>query len=315
MKFSFMISLPIRIDIYLSQETGVTRSKIKTLITDGKVMIYQNNQEKIITKPNYLLDGSGYLQISKFEDKNIKLQPWHNSGLLKILYQNDDYLIINKPSNLIVHPGAGNNHKTLLNILLAETPELAQKDTLRPGIVHRLDRQTSGLMVIAKNDKFYYYITEQFAKRLVNKRYLALVVGNFEHKEGQIKYPIGRDKINRLKMIVSDNINNSKEAITRFKVVESFNGFDLVEFKILTGRTHQIRVHSSYIGHPIFGDGLYYKNLATIDKINGQYLHAFELEFVDLNGELQTYNSPLPSYFEKKLEQLRAEKELTNKDE
>jgi 23S rRNA pseudouridine1911/1915/1917 synthase len=202
----------------------------------------------------------------------------------------------------MVHPAPGNQDKTLVNILKAMEKDLSMLDEERPGIVHRLDKDTSGLMIIAKNNSFHRYIQRLFEDRQVEKTYLGLVEGNLTNNKGMIDAPIGRDENRRAKMAVTSK--NSKEAITIFNVRERYTSNDLVEFKLLTGRTHQIRVHAQFIGNPIYNDPTYG---TTLDKDNekfGQYLHAYKLSFKERDGEEVSFEAPLPKVYQNKLDSL-----------
>jgi 23S rRNA pseudouridine1911/1915/1917 synthase len=223
----------------------------------------------------------------------------------EVIFENDDYLIINKPSGLVVHPGIGNTEHTLVNILIAQDMKLSSIDTNRPGIVHRLDKNTSGVMVIAKNDQFHSYISDRFANNGVNKKYHLLSDGKYKTARGIIEVPIGRDPHNR--KLMKAQIDNSKEAKSIFRVIDSFKDNEYVEFKIVTGRTHQIRVHSKFIGAPVLNDPEYGKN--TKDPEFGQYLHAAELSFETKDGEEVKYIATPPKQFSDKLNELRLIKE------
>lgn len=299
MKIIYNLEEPIRIDQFLVRElVDFTRSKIKKMIQNGKILL----NGIIVLKSGEIINGKGEIEIN-VNDIEITLKPWKNSNLLEKIEETDDYLIINKPSGLSVHPGAGNTDKTLVNILLEEVKTLSSADS-RPGIIHRLDKNTSGVMVIAKNDKFHAHLSKQFEERHVEKVYVAITVGNNINQKGMIDAPIGRNTKNRKLMEVTSK--NSKEALTIFKVIERFNNYDLVEFRILTGRTHQIRVHSSYINYPILGDPEYGKQIDN----NGQYLHSKFISFLDLNGNEVNYEAPIPNYFQEKINEIKTKKEI-----
>jgi len=187
--------------------------------------------------------------------------------------------------------------------------ELSEVDETRPGIVHRIDKNTSGLLIVSKNNEFHTFIQKQFENRTVDKEYVALVNGNLDHSNGMIDAPIGRDENNRLLMTVT--AKNSKKALTTFSVRERFEAADLVDFKILTGRTHQIRVHAKYIGNPIINDPEY---STTLDEYKGfgQFLHSQKITFNNMEGEEVTYEAPLPKEFENLLEKLRKDKHVKN---
>jgi 23S rRNA pseudouridine1911/1915/1917 synthase len=212
--------------------------------------------------------------------------------------ETEDYIVINKPSSLSVHPGTGNTTKTLANILIAERETLSGDDS-RPGIVHRLDKNTSGVMIISKNDKFHLNITKQFENRQIEKTYIGLVKGKMPSLQGMIDAPVARDKVHRTLMTVSSQ--GGREALTIFKVIERFEDYDLVEFKILTGRTHQIRVHAKYVKAPIYNDPEYGVEMED----NGQFLHSKSIRFNDLEGNEQYFETELPVYYKEKLERLR----------
>ncbi len=250
-----------------------------------------------VKKPGEIIKGFGTIEITS-TDIDVELISWTNSGLLDIVKETEDYLIINKPSGLSVHPGAGNANKTLVNVLIAEVKNLSI-DNLRPGIVHRLDKNTSGLMIIAKNNKFHGEILKQFKDRHVEKLYVGITVGNNKNTKGMIDAPIGRNVNNRKTMEITTT--NSKEALTIFNVVERFKGFDLTEFRILTGRTHQIRIHSKYVGHPLLGDPTYGN---PIDK-HGQYLHSKSIVFTDLSGNKVSVEIDIPDYFKQKIKEIK----------
>ncbi len=285
-----------RIDQVISNNFEITRSKVKKLIDQGKVFC---NGEKVL-KSGSRISGINDLEVL-LEEQHNDLIPWNDFSWIDIIEETPDYLIINKHSGLTVHPGNGNPDKTLVNILLALNIPLSQMDTNRPGIVHRLDKDTSGLMIIAKTNEFHYYIQEQFANREIVKKYTGLVVGNLENKQGMIDAPIGRDLHNRKKMTVTTK--NSKNAITYFNVKRRFRDFDLVEFKIATGRTHQIRVHMQYIDHPIYNDQIYGIKVNEEKEILdfGQFLHAKYISFLDLDGEKKEFEAVLPRTFNKKI--------------
>ena len=288
-----------RLDTFLSDYVeDISRSKIQELIKTGYVQV--NGEFK---KQKYILNNGDIitLEIVKEEKQNIK--EWDKKELIDIISETDDYLIINKPSGLMVHPGSGNHDKTLVNILESMKSELSNIDDSRPGIVHRLDKDTSGVMIIAKNDKFHEYIQQQFENRQVEKIYLGLVEGTLDNSAGMIDAPIGRDEKVRTMMTVTST--GSKEAITIFKVVERFLNNDLVEFKLLTGRTHQIRVHAKYIGNPIYNDPVYGTTLDKENESFGQYLHAQKISFTDLNGKEVSFEAELPKVFKNKLEKAK----------
>ena len=222
---------------------------------------------------------------------------------LDIVYEDHDVIVVNKPSGMIVHPSAGIYSGTLVNALLYHCDDLSSINGVnRPGIVHRIDKETSGLLMVAKNDKAHRSLSAQLEEHSVIRRYVALVHGVIPHNKGRIVAPIGRDSDDRQKMAVTDK--NAKEAITNFTVLERFDDMTLIECRLETGRTHQIRVHMQYIGYPVYGDPKYGRR--SDDTSHGQYLHAKILGFKHpITGEQMLFEAKLPDYFEEKIEELR----------
>ncbi|SFD78939.1 23S rRNA pseudouridine1911/1915/1917 synthase [Sharpea azabuensis] len=222
---------------------------------------------------------------------------------LDIVYEDHDVIVVNKPSGMIVHPSAGIYSGTLVNALLYHCDDLSSINGVnRPGIVHRIDKETSGLLMVAKNDKAHRSLSAQLEEHSVIRRYVALVHGVIPHNKGRIVAPIGRDPDDRQKMAVTDK--NAKEAITNFTVLERFDDMTLIECRLETGRTHQIRVHMQYIGYPVYGDPKYGRR--SDDTSHGQYLHAKILGFKHpITGEQMLFEAKLPDYFEEKIEELR----------
>ena len=273
-----------RLDEYVARKVvRLSRTQARKLIVDGLIVV-----EDVTVKPSFRVTFgqvikvlSGFSEFSALEPEDIPIE---------ILYEDDDILVVDKPAGLSVHPGAGHTGGTLVNALIYLRPALKGiGSSERPGIVHRLDLDTSGVMVIAKNLASHAHISEQFAQRSVNKIYLALVKGRLTQTEAIIDAPIGRDPSNRQKMNVVDG---GKSAKTRYKVLRSIGDHQLLEVKLLTGRTHQIRVHLASIGHSIIGDSLYGKKSKTIDR---QFLHSHLLELVHPSTESSmAFKSPLP---------------------
>ena len=273
-----------RLDEYVARKVvRLSRTQARKLIVDGRIVV-----EDLTVKPSFRVTFgqvikvlSGFSEFSALEPEDIPIE---------ILYEDDDILVVDKPAGLSVHPGAGHPGGTLVNALIYLRPALKGiGSSERPGIVHRLDLDTSGVMVIAKNLASHAHISEQFAQRSVNKIYLALVKGRLTQTEAIIDAPIGRDPSNRQKMNVVDG---GKSAKTRYKVLKSIGDHQLLEVKLLTGRTHQIRVHLASIGHSIIGDSLYGKKSKTIDR---QFLHSHLLELVHPSTERSmAFKSPLP---------------------
>ena len=258
----------VRLDVYLTKNTELSRTKIQKLIKEGNVLV--NN---VVCSANYKVKENDIIEIENICDENIDTLPEKMD--LDIVYEDDYLLIINKKSGVVVHPAVGNYNHTLVNGLLYHFNTLSKKNTIRPGIVHRLDKDTSGLMVVAKDDKTHELLADMIKHKKVERKYVALVWGVIKHEKGTINAPIGRDFSNRQKYTVTDV--NSKESVTHFKVLKRFKDATLVECILETGRTHQIRVHMDYIGHPVVNDPTYGKKKIINDY--GQMLHAEYLGF------------------------------------
>ncbi len=286
-----------RIDKYLSQELDLSRNSAQILIKNNNVLV--NGKE---IKANYNLKNGDKIEISIPDPVNTDIIP--ENIPLDIYYEDSDVIVINKPSGMVVHPAVGNTTGTLVNALMYHCHDLsAINGVIRAGIVHRIDKDTSGLLVACKNDFAHQSLSEQFFNKTVKRKYYAICYGEINHNLGVINAPIGRDLQNRQSMAVVDN---GKKAITHFKVLERFKGFTLIELVLETGRTHQIRVHMKYIGHPLLGDPLYGPKNVVGD--HGQYLHAKILGFDHpRTSEFLEFDSPLPDYFEEKLKELRNE--------
>lgn len=255
-------------------------------------------------KPNYKVQHGDNIVIVPPEPENLDLVAEKID--LDIVYEDNDVIVVNKPQGMVVHPSVGHTSGTLVNALLYHAESLSSiNDVIRPGIVHRIDKDTSGLLMVAKNDEAHLFLSNELKNRKSLRQYIALVHGNIPHDKGEINAPIGRSKTNRQKMAV---IEEGKEAITHFKVLERFDNFTLVECQLETGRTHQIRVHMDYIGYPIAGDPVYgpKKTLPS----NGQFLHAKTLGFCHpQSGKEMTFEAPLPKIFEDTLIELRTQKD------
>ena len=285
----------IRIDSYLSEKLELSRSKVQKLIKEDKVKV----NGKIVNN-SYLVKIDDEIIVDDNLDYSINVEA--EDIPLDIVYEDDDLLIINKESGMVVHPAPGHYTGTLVNALLYKYKNLAG-DKFRPGIVHRLDKDTSGLMIVAKNEEMLEKISLMISKKEVERKYLAIVDGLIKHDTGEIDAPIGRDRNNRQKMAVTDV--NSKEAITHFKVLERFNNNTYIECILDTGRTHQIRVHLAYIGYPVSNDPLYGKGKCTEF---GQMLHSYSIKFNHpRTGKEIKYEVEPPKEFKDKLELLRSE--------
>ena len=286
----------VRLDKYLSKELDISRNRVQNLIKDNKVLV--NGKE---TSSNYLLHLNDDISVELVEDKNQELEG--ENIPLDIVYEDEYLAIINKPSGMVVHPAAGNYSHTLVNALLYKYDIEDVGDSNRPGIVHRIDKDTSGLMVIAKDAKTQELLGEMIKKHDIERIYLALGDGIIMHDTGDIDAPIGRSLDDRKKMTVTSV--NSKEAFTHFKVLERFKNDNktLIECKLETGRTHQIRVHMEYIGYPIYNDPLYGKSKNTTEF--GQFLHSKSIRFIHpITKKELYYEVEPPKEFQDYLEKL-----------
>ncbi len=285
----------VRLDKYLKQyNDDLSRSYITNLIDNNKILV--NNE---VTKPSYIVCANDTIDCLETEVKELDVKAEDLN--LNIVYEDEDVLVVDKPTGMVVHPAAGNHEGTLVNGLLYQVSDLSGiKNEVRPGIVHRIDKNTSGLLMVAKNDLAVKNLEEQLKNHTVTRLYVGLVSGVISEERGRIDAPIGRDKDDRKKMAVT---KDGKQAITNFKVLERYKKFTLCEFKLETGRTHQIRVHMKYIGHPLVGDPEY-GNKKLISE-TGQYLHAKVLGFKHpRTGEYLEFTSELPEYFKEYLNTL-----------
>lgn len=282
-----------RIDKYLNENTEYTRSKIQKMIENGNILV---NDIKV--KDSYKVKENDYITIEAIEETTDILP---ENIPLDIYYEDDDLIVVNKPSGMVVHPAPGNYTGTLVNALIYHTNNLSKVNTnIRPGIVHRIDADTSGLLLVAKNDKAHNILAEAIQKKEVVREYIALVEGIIKEDTATIDAPIGRDINNRKKMCVTNE--NSKEAITHLRVIERYKDSTLIKCKLETGRTHQIRVHLNYIGHPIVNDPVYGKK-KLIDKDFGQMLHAEKISFIHpTTKEYMTFTCEAPKRFQEILE-------------
>ena len=286
-----------RIDAYISEKEEITRTTAQRLIEDGNILVNGKKQ-----KSSYKVSIGDIITIEEVEAKPIELKA--QDIPIEIIYEDNDIIVVNKPKGMVVHPGNGNPEGTLVNAIMAICKDSLSGigGEIRPGIVHRLDKDTSGLLIVAKNDKAHVNISEQIKNHEVKKTYIALVRGIIKENEATIDMPIGRSNSDRKKMAVT---KNGKNAITHIKVLKRYdNKYTLLEINIETGRTHQIRVHLSHIGYPIIGDYIY-SNGKNEFGVVGQCLHAKRLEFKHpTSGKKIILEAPLPEYFEKILQEL-----------
>ena len=287
----------MRLDVYISKKNdNLSRTMIQKLIEDGQILV-NGNKKKI----SYKVQIGDVIQIHIPETKKTDIKAQNIP--IEVIYEDDDILVVNKPKGMVVHPANGNPDGTLVNAVMALCKESLSGvgGEIRPGIVHRLDKDTSGLLIIAKNDLAHIKMSEQIKDRKVKKIYIALVKGNVAENEATIDMPIGRSTKDRKKMAVRED---GKEAITHFKVIKRYDKYTLLEIKIDTGRTHQIRVHMEKIGHPVVGDTVY-SNGKNEFGVVGQMLHAKSLDFTHpITGKKMHFEAELPEYFENVLKKL-----------
>lgn len=282
-----------RVDSYLAKELNISRSKVQKLIKQGLVTV----NEKVVSS-NYIVKCGDFISVNDDLDYEISVEAEDID--IDVVYEDSDLLVINKASGMVVHPAPGHYSHTLVNALLYRF-QISGGEKYRPGIVHRLDKDTSGLMMVAKGEKTHEKLSRMIANKEVERHYLAIVDGVIKHDTGTIDAPIGRDVNNRQKMAVTDV--HGKEAVTHFRVLETFSNHTLVECILETGRTHQIRVHMAYIGHPVSNDPLYGRGKSTEF---GQMLHSKSIKFKHpTTGKELFFEVDPPKEFLEKLEKLR----------
>lgn len=301
--YSFIIdqdNQSTRIDSVLSLLLPDTsRSFIQKLIEDGNLTV----NGKTCTKKKYLTIAGDRVELRIPEPEQLKIEA--ENIPLEIVYEDDDVLVVNKPKGMVVHPAVGNYTGTLVNAVMYHCGERLSSinGVIRPGIVHRIDKDTSGLLMIAKNDMAHESLSAQLAAHSITRRYTALVYDNLVQDAGTVDAPIGRDPANRLRQVVT--AQNSKRAVTHWRVLERFGRYTLIEARLETGRTHQIRVHMAYIKHPLVGDPVYGPKKQSLTQ-DGQMLHAGVLGFVHpCTGDYMEFTAPLPAYFTEILQKLR----------
>lgn len=289
-----------RIDSVLSLLLPETsRSFIQKLIEGGSLTL----NGKVMTSKKYKTSEGDVVEITIPEPEKLSVEP--EDIPLDIVYEDEDVLVVNKPKGMVVHPAVGNYTGTLVNAIMYHCGERLSSinGVIRPGIVHRIDKDTSGLLMIAKNNKAHESLSQQLAEHSITRRYKALVYNNFSEDSGTVNAPIGRDPKNRLKQAVTEQ--NAKHAVTHWKVIERFGQYTLIEARLETGRTHQIRVHMAYIKHPLVGDSVYGPAKQGLPA-KGQMLHAEVLGFIHpSSGEYMEFTAPLPQEFLNLLERLR----------
>lgn len=291
----------VRIDKYIADNTDYSRNLILNLIKNGDILV---NDSKI--KPSYKVKQGDKITINNVKTDTEDITPWDYP--LDIVFEDDDIIIINKPSGMVVHPGNGNKDHTLVNALKSYTDKLSDINGVeRLGIVHRIDKDTSGLIMVAKTNKAHEILGEYFKEHSIKREYIALLCGIFPHDTATIDAPIGRDEKNRLRMTVTPN--NSKKAITHLEVLKRYKaGYTLVKARLETGRTHQIRVHTKYIGYHVYNDPVY-SNKSTDDF--GQFLHSYSMEFIHpITKEKMYFKRDVPKYFKDFLDKLDNEEKL-----
>jgi 23S rRNA pseudouridine1911/1915/1917 synthase len=290
-----------RIDRYLSQElSDLSRSRIQKLIEEGNVQI----NDTVCTSKKAAVQAGDRISLAIPEAIPLDLEA--EAIPLDILYEDDSLIIINKPAGLVVHPSAGHEAGTLVNALLSHCPLAEIGGVQRPGIVHRLDKDTTGAMVVAKTDQAHQHLQAQLKAKTARREYLGVVYGSPRTESGTIDQPIGRHPVDRKKMAVVPEEKGGRPSVTHWRVQERLGNYTLMLFQLETGRTHQIRVHSAYIGHPIVGDRVYSSGHSVGVNLPGQALHAWRLRLEHpLSGNLVEVTAPLPGSFTTLLEVLR----------
>lgn len=278
----------VRIDKYITDRTEYSRNLVLNLLKQGSILV---NEKKV--KPSYKVRVGDKITIEDVKINNEEITPWDYP--LDIVYEDDDIIIVNKPSGMVVHPGAGNHEHTLVNALKSHTDKLSDINGVeRLGIVHRIDKDTSGLIIVAKTNKAHEILGEYFKNHSIKREYIALLCGVLPHDTATIEAPIGRDEKNRLRMTVTPN--NSKRAVTHLTVLKRYKEYTLVKARLETGRTHQIRVHTKYIGYPVYNDPVY-ANKSEGDF--GQFLHSYSMEFIHpITKEKMYFKREVPKYFQ-----------------
>lgn len=286
-----------RLDVFLTEVTQFSRSHVLKLIDDGKVKLSGATPKKSGEK----VTVGDTVEVQILPPREISLEP--ENIPIDIVYEDEDIIVVNKQRGLVVHPAGGSESGTLVNALLYHATSLSGiNGEIRPGIVHRLDKDTSGLLVVAKNDDAHISLSRQLAERTCHRTYVALLEGNVKADKGRIEAPIGRHRGDRKKMAV---IDGGRYALTDYEVIKRYEKYTLVQFYLHTGRTHQIRVHAKHIGHPVVGDKTY-NTRPDVFGVGGQLLHAKRLEFIHpKTGVEVSFESSLPDYFDEVLQKIK----------
>ena len=286
-----------RLDAFVAQNTDISRSRAVKLAEEGKISVNGKNADK-----KQKLKNGDIVEIIIPDVVPYKVNA--EDIPIEIVYEDSDLLVVNKPKGMVVHPANGNFDGTLVNAIMFHCGKSLSgiNGVLRPGIVHRIDKNTSGLLMVAKNDEAHICLSEQIKNHSFTREYEAVVYGNIKEDTGTIEAPIGRHPVKRKQMAVTEK--NSKDAKTHFTVLERFGNFTHLRLKLETGRTHQIRVHLAFIGHPVAGDDVYGPK-KVLTYLNGQCLHAKKLGFIHPNGEYMEFESDLPDYFKDFLDRCR----------
>lgn len=278
-----------RLDVYVSEISGLSRSHAVKLIEQGLVLV-----DGAVADKKLKLKPSQAVVITLPDPQPLETLPQEIP--LDIIYEDNELLVVNKPKGMVVHPAAGNYEGTLVNALLHHCGDSLSgiNGVIRPGIVHRIDKNTSGLLIVAKTDRAHTFLAEQIKEHSFTREYEAVVYGNLKSDSGTVDAPIGRHPTHRKKMTVTDK--NSKNAVSHYTVIERLNGFTHIKVRLETGRTHQIRVHMAHIGHPVAGDEVYGPK-KVIKSLDGQCLHARKIGFIHPDGQYLEFSSELPEYF------------------
>ena len=293
----------IRLDSFIKSYSDLSRTYIASLIDEGYVMVNDN----VVEKSSYKTKLNDIINVTEKEIEVLDIEP--ENLPLDIIYEDDDILIINKARGMVVHPSNGHESGTLVNAIMYHCKDKLSSinGVIRPGIVHRIDKDTSGILCICKNNESHKSIAAQFKEHSNIRKYQAIVKGEITKDSGEINTPIGRDKRNRLRMAVD---KDGKEAITRYKVLKRYTNYTYIECELLTGRTHQIRVHMKDMGYPLLGDLLYGKVDRNFKELDGQVLHAYYLELNHpRTNERMVFKSDLPDYFKEILNCLEGNNE------